>query len=59
MIDQLRTLSARFIARWLRLPRRKMSIKETANLMGHENIVTTTIYTQPTEADLEKPVTKP
>jgi hypothetical protein len=29
-----------------------------SNLMGHENITTTTIYTQPTEADLEEAVAK-
>jgi site-specific recombinase XerD len=36
----------------------KVDIVTTANLMGHENIATTTIYTQPTEADLEKAVAK-
>ena len=36
----------------------KVDIVTTSNLMGHENITTTTIYTQPTEADLEKAVAK-
>jgi integrase/recombinase XerC len=36
----------------------KVDIVTTSNLMGHENITTTTIYTQPTEADLEEAVAK-
>jgi site-specific recombinase XerD len=36
----------------------KVDIVTTSNLMGHENIATTTIYTQPTDADLEKAVAK-
>ncbi len=36
----------------------QVDIVTTSNLMGHENITTTTIYTQPTEADLEKAVAK-
>jgi site-specific recombinase XerD len=36
----------------------KVDIVTTSNLMGHENIATTTIYTQPTEADLEDAVAK-
>ena len=36
----------------------KVDIVTTANLMGHENIATTTIYTQPTEADSEEAVAK-
>ena len=36
----------------------KVDIVTTSNLMGHENIATTTIYTQPTDADLEEAVAK-
>jgi len=36
----------------------KVDIVTTSNLMGHENIATTTIYTQPTDADLEDAVAK-
>jgi integrase/recombinase XerD len=36
----------------------QVDIVTTSNLMGHEDIVTTTIYTQPTDADLEEAVAK-
>jgi site-specific recombinase XerD len=36
----------------------KVDIVTTSNLMGHENIATTAIYTQPTDADLEEAVAK-
>jgi site-specific recombinase XerD len=45
-----------FAARLLR--EAKVDIVTTSNLMGHESTTTTTIYTQPTDADLEEAVAK-